>query len=224
MRSWILTAAAAAALALALPTPRAEAGTVLEATVKDGYVASLYGLLRLSVGYYRNWFGGDVATPRISATLTNFESTVTGTTGINTQAPFAGDIFAEAATYAPAPKYWKPTEYIKFSFDELYVEGLNGAYLAAGRGSTMPNMGKIYNYNGKLLVNFWMDRVTFNSPYGTQSTFTTGDWITVVLDHSLTGGHEPIPEPSTYAMMAISLLGLGFWMQRRRRLRAPAAA
>ncbi len=245
MNRWIWATAAAAVFAFALPASVAEAGAVMEATVKDGYVnaggklkgnwtaeitgdvgsnvAQLDGSFSVTGGKWKNWFGGYGAVTSISSTLTNFESTVTGTTGINTQAAFGGDLFAEAATYAASASSWAPTEYIKFSFDELYIQGLNGAYLAAGRNSTSSPMGKIYNYNGNVLVNFWMDRLTFNSSSGKQTVLSTGDWITVVLDHSVSGGNEPVPEPSTWAMMAIGAAGIGFWMQRRRR-GSPAAA
>ena len=172
-------------------------------------------------GNWASWFGGRGATAALSANLWNFRSSVTGAHGIVTQEQFGGDIFAEAMSYGPQSSTSNPSQYISFNFDEIFVQGVNGAYLAAGRGSTFPNYGRIFNYNNQLVVGFWMNRERFNSPSGSQYTFSTGSWLTVVLSHGVSGS-APVPEPGTWAMLGLSALGTGYWMRKRRRREAAA--
>lgn len=242
MKNWMLTAALVGAALCGFTAEQAHAGT-LTATIKDGYAsagdkltgswtatitgetgsntASLTGSFKVSGGNYASWFGGVGAVVPISATLTNFESNVTGTTGINTQAGYGGDIFAEAGDYAPAPSSWNPDEFIMFDYGSLLITGNNGAKAEFGLGTTgMDPVGKIYNYNGKTRVNFWANRTTFTSSSGWTKVVSHGDWIPVVTSSGTTG--DPVPEPSTYAMAFLGLLGFGGWMRRKRKLAVSA--
>lgn len=240
MRKILLSVLVAGAALLALPMAEAHAATV-NATIRDGYVTPGYGYLRgswnanfaanvgantatlngsfnVKRGSWANWFGGRGAAAPLSANLWNFRSSVTGAKGVVTQTQFGGDIFAEAMSYGPQGS--TPTRYISFNFDEIFIQGVNGAYLAAGRGSTFPNFGRIWNNNGNLVVNFWMNRERFNSPSGNQYTFSTGSWLTVVLSHGVSGA--PVPEPSTWAMLGLTALGTGCWIRSRRRRQTAA--
>ena len=237
MRSILISTCLAAAAFAALPAQDAHATTVL-ADIRDGYVnaanrlegswkaefaggvgnntATLDGTFKVKGGAWADWFGGVGNRTSISANLSNFSSSVTGTQGIYTQPQFDGNIFAEAVSYPNSSSSWNPDHYIRFEFDELFIQGVNGAYLAAGRGSSGgTGVGKIYNYYGELKVNFWMNNLTFNAPDGTQYNFGTGDWITVVVGHTVTPG-DPVPEPTTWAMLAMGALGVGWWLRRRR--------
>ena len=235
MRSKLWACVAAAAAALAFTSGEAFAGSVLTAQL-DGFnvsvgsvltghfdltvqgavgtnVATATGVFTVTGGTLAANFGGIGAVRPMSGILTNFVSTVTGTTGINTQPAFGGDIFAEADSYASHPSIWGGgSQYIRFDFGALRVDGLSG-YALAGAGSTSTPVGKIYDYHGSVYTNFWMDRVTIIEPCGAH-LYTTGDWLAKVTTHELC---PPIPEPSSIAVGALMLLGAGAWTWRRRR-------
>lgn len=242
MKKWMLTAALAGAVLCGMTVETAQAGT-LTTTIKDNYAkagdkldgswtatitgttglntATLTGSFTVGGGTYAGWFGGVGAVVPISATLTNFESNVTGRTGLNTDAAFNGDVFAEAGSYAASTSGWNPEEFISFDFGSLLVTGQNGAKLEFGLGTSGP-IGKIYNYNNTTRVNFWANRSTFTSSSGWTTIVKHGDWIGTVQTTGTTG--EPVPEPSTYAMAFLGLLGFGGWMRRRKKTLAAQQA
>ena len=179
-------------------------------------VATLNGTFNVTGGAAAPYFGGVGAQLTMSSTLTNFESSVTGNTGITTQPAFGGDIFAEAATYAPTSGlYDHGPEYISFDFDHIMITAGPQATLYAGMASNPAPKGFIYNYNGLTYVNFWMNAMTYDIPEcGHPFSVSTGDWLTVVVNSSV---GEPVPEPGTIAMGAIAAVGVGTWLRRRRR-------
>jgi len=170
-------------------------------------------------GSFASAFGGVGATASLVSNLSNFQSTVTGMTGVDSQPAFGGDLFAEVETYAASPDLYgvTSTQHVMFDFDEIRIDGLGGQYASAGPGSVlMAHMGKIYNFGGQLYLTFWFDRTTFNVPDGTLTVVESADFLTAVVSHQVI---DPIPEPSTWAALALTTLGAGGWLLRRRRRR-----
>ncbi len=217
MRNYLLPVLVAAATLLALPTPAARAGTVT-ATIRDSSVSARNGGLRgdwtanFHGGRVRSRFGGTGSSQSLTPNLWKFHSS--GADRIVAQSDFNADIFAEATSYGP------------FHYDELFIQGVSGASLAAVRGSTPQIADRSSGYGGDRLVNFWMNRVTFNSPGDGTSVYSTGDRITGAIDHRADGGVPySLPQPTTWAMLGLSVVALGVWTrQRLRRLARSAAA
>ena len=169
------------------------AGPVMSNTITNGGFAAVWAPITSFVG------GTSTASPATVGDIITLSSSP-NTATVSFSAPITNPVFAIWSLGAPSVP-------ATFTFDETPTFEVGGPNVSFGGSAITVSGNTVSGREGNGVVQFtgtfssisWTS--TFESYYG----FTVGE----------NGAVSPVPEPSTWALMALGLAGVGFVARRR---------